>query len=77
MNIQLEGIIERFINTLIYLVAAVLLTKNHISVGEIVAFESYIIMIYLNYFRGFNPLFLILYMDLMLYNHQLKDIKNL
>lgn len=60
LNIQLEGIIERFINTLIYLVAAVLLTKNHISVGEIVAFESYITMIYepvssfFNIIYGFN-----------------------
>lgn len=60
LNIQLEGIIERFINTLIYLAAAVLLTKNHISVGEIVAFESYITMIYepvssfFNIIYGFN-----------------------
>ena len=60
LNVQIEGVIERFINTLIYLVAAVLLTKNHISVGEIVAFESYITMVYepvssfFNIIYGFN-----------------------
>lgn len=46
LNIQVETIIEKFVNTLIYLIAALLMSKNHISVGEIIAFESYITMIY-------------------------------